>query len=160
MVVAPGCIHGPHTEGKPYYALAFDPAGAGRLEDYQRLHAPHVPLSELIARMEQKETPDPHAENLRRLFREIAQTEKGLLERIAPGKHFARLAATGGGARSPISLQIKAETFGAQVISTSSEPACLGAAVLGAVGAGLYPNLEKALQQLVHPVRVANPIAT
>lgn len=160
LAPAPGCIHGPHTEGKPYYVLAFDPTGAGRLEDYQRLHAPEVPLSELLARLEQGEFRDKHVEKLRQLLEEIAQTEKDLLERIAPGKRFTCLAATGGGARSPISLQIKAETFGAQVISTSPEPACLGAAALGSVGAGLYPSLEKALQQLVHPLRVANPVVT
>ncbi|MGH8018172.1 MAG: FGGY family carbohydrate kinase [Opitutaceae bacterium] len=31
-----GCYHGPHFDGARFYRLAFDPAGAGQLEEYQR----------------------------------------------------------------------------------------------------------------------------
>jgi sugar (pentulose or hexulose) kinase len=43
-----GCYHGPHFDGR-FYRLAFDPAEATQLEDYQRQYAPHLSIAQLAA---------------------------------------------------------------------------------------------------------------
>ncbi len=154
---AAGCLLGPHAGGKEFFLLAFDPQGATRLEEYQRAHAPESSLSELFARLDGAGSGDVHSENLRQHLRAMAQTEKQLLASIAPGRHFSTLAATGGGARSRTALQIKADVLNERIVSTSTEPACLGAAALGSVGAGVFSDLESALRQLVRPGRVVLP---
>lgn len=154
---AAGCLFGPHAGGKEFFLLAFDSQGATRLEEYQRAHAPESSLSELFARLDDAGSGDVHSENLRQHLRAMAQTEKQLLASIAPGRHFSTLAATGGGARSRTALQIKADLLNARIVSTSTEPACLGAAALASVGAGIFSDLESALGQLVRPSRVFWP---
>jgi len=155
----PECIFGPHPGEPGFYALAYDPNGAGRLEEYQKRFAPEVPMGELMACLEKPGgvLAAQHAGNLRRQLREMAETEKLLLGRISPNGLFRRIAATGGGAKSPVSLQIMADVFGVPVMSTSPEPACLGAAALAAVGAGLYGNLGAALARMVRPARILEP---
>ncbi len=44
-----GCYHGPHFDRGRFYRLAFDPRGAGQLEDYQRRFAPDHSLDQLLA---------------------------------------------------------------------------------------------------------------
>jgi xylulokinase len=52
---------------------------------------------------------------------------------------------SGGGARSPLWKQILADVLGATLVSTNStEGAAYGAALLAAVGAGLYPDVVSA----------------
>jgi xylulokinase len=56
----------------------------------------------------------------------------------------------GGGARSPLWLQIKADVLQKPVLTTATEEtACLGAAMLGAIAAGVYPSLAEATAQMV-----------
>jgi xylulokinase len=56
----------------------------------------------------------------------------------------------GGGARSPLWLQIKADVLGKSIRTTESEEtACLGAAMIGAVGAGYYADLDAAAANMV-----------
>lgn len=58
--------------------------------------------------------------------------------------------ALGGGARSPLWNQIKADVLGVPVVTLSSEEvACLGAAILAGTAVGLYPSPEEAAGQLV-----------
>lgn len=149
IVPAESCIYGPHAGEGSFFVLAFDPAGATRLEEYQRVHAPETPLSELLSRLDAGGATDVHSENLRQHLGEMARTEGRLLASITPGRHFSRLAATGGGARSRTALQIKADVLNARIISTSPEPACLGAAALAGMGAGIFPDLPSAQRQLV-----------
>ncbi|MBP7142721.1 MAG: FGGY-family carbohydrate kinase [Opitutaceae bacterium] len=155
----PDCIWGPHPGELKHYALAYDPGGAGRLEDYQKRFAPEVTVGELLGCLESGEgrLHETHGEALRGHLRDIAQTERSLLEKISPGKRFSRIAATGGGARGLVSLQIKADVLGVPVMSTSPEPACLGAAVLASVGSGVHENLECAIVRMIHSERVAYP---
>lgn len=155
----PDCIWGPHPGLPKYYALAYDPHGAGRLEDYQRRSAPDSTIGELLASLESGAgmLHEAHGDALRLHLRAIAQTERALLERISRGRRVSRIAATGGGARSSVSLQIKANVLGVPTISTSSEPACLGAAVLAAVGSGMHESLGSAMAEMVRSERVALP---
>ncbi len=53
---------------------------------------------------------------------------------------------TGGGAKSPLWLQLKADITGIEVrVPADKEAALLGAAIMGAVNAGLYPSYEAAV---------------
>ena len=58
--------------------------------------------------------------------------------------------ATGGGARSSWWLQLKADLTGVPVeVVAQNEPGAFGAAILAGVGAGIYPSVSEAVQQLV-----------
>ncbi|HRP06782.1 MAG TPA: FGGY family carbohydrate kinase [Opitutaceae bacterium] len=159
IVPMPDCIWGPHPGRSRYYALAYDANGAGRLEDYQRRFAPDSTVGELMADLEQGAGAryEAHREPLMRHLREIAVTEIALLEKTSRGSRFSRIAATGGGARSLVSLQMKADVLGLPVLSTSPEPACLGAAVLAAVGSGIHESLDCAVYKMVRSERVVYP---
>jgi len=64
----------------------------------------------------------------------------------------------GGGARSPLWLQIKADVLQKPVQTVQvEEAACLGAAILGAVAAREYPNYTTAVTNMVRYNRVIQP---
>ncbi len=61
-----------------------------------------------------------------------------------------RLRAMGGGAKSPLWLQLKADITGKEVVSLAvSECGCLGAAMLAGVGIGEYKSVDSAVEILV-----------
>jgi xylulokinase len=152
----PGCIHGPHTDGIRFYRLAFDPDGAGRLEAYQQRHAPDLTIKELLRQAGQR-TPG-HGREVRALLENIASTHHELLRRVAGATAVKRLTATGGGARSPLWLQITADTIGLPVAAVDSpERACLGAAMFAAAACGMWPDIETAARRMLPPPRVFVP---
>ncbi|EBG2396658.1 TPA: FGGY-family carbohydrate kinase [Salmonella enterica subsp. salamae] len=58
---------------------------------------------------------------------------------------------SGGAGQHPLVRQILADTCGLPVISTKcNEPVLLGAAILGAVAAGIAPSVESAMKQFTH----------
>ena len=64
----------------------------------------------------------------------------------------------GGGARSPLWLQIKADVLQKPVQTIQvEEAACLGAAILGAVAAGAYPTIGEAVAHMVQPKDTLQP---
>jgi xylulokinase len=66
------------------------------------------------------------------------------------GVAIRELHAVGGGARSALWLQLKADVCGVPLrVPEVTEAACLGAALLAGVGAGVYPDLHRAVQQTV-----------
>ncbi|MDR1011358.1 MAG: hypothetical protein LBM04_09595 [Opitutaceae bacterium] len=70
----------------------------------------------------------------------------------------SHVVATGGGTRSELWLQIKADALGIPVVTTTCpERACLGAAMFAAVAAGLHPDLETAARVMVHENRAYFP---
>lgn len=147
---APGRIHGPHVDGRRYYRLAFDPAGAGQLEDYQRRRAPGLSIEELLRLA--AAGPSDHGGAVRDLLEKIARTQRDLLGRVADGKRLTRVTATGGGARSPFWLQTTADVLGLPVVAVASpERACLGAAMMAAVAAGLWPDIATAARRMLKP---------
>lgn len=161
---APGCFHGPHLDGR-FYRLAFDSNGAGQLEDYQKRQAPALAIEELLTRAEEaaggagRGAPTHGAEVLH-LLRRIARAQRGLLDRVAGGTPIRRVTATGGGARSPFWLQVTADTIGVPVVAVGSpERACLGAAMLAAVAAGVWPDAQAAARHMVRPPREYPPAA-
>jgi xylulokinase len=61
------------------------------------------------------------------------------------------LHAVGGGARSPLWLQLKADICQVPLrVPQVTDAACLGAALLAGVGAGVYADLESAVARTVH----------
>ena len=74
------------------------------------------------------------------------------------GVPIREVRSTGGGARSPLWLQIKADVLQKPVISLATEEtALLGAAMLGAVTLGVYPDLDAASARMVRLDQVYQP---
>jgi xylulokinase len=68
------------------------------------------------------------------------------------------LHAVGGGARSPLWLQLKADICQVPLrVPQVTEAACLGAALLAGTAAGVYPSLEAAVAQTVQLERRVEP---
>jgi len=68
------------------------------------------------------------------------------------------LCAVGGGARSPLWLQLKADVCRIPLrVPAVTEAACLGAALLAGVGAGVYPDLASAVKRTVRIERHVEP---
>ena len=64
----------------------------------------------------------------------------------------------GGGARSDLWLQLKADVLQKPVHTTEvEEVSALGAAIVAAVGAGFFPSLESATSQMVRPRHTIQP---
>lgn len=56
-----------------------------------------------------------------------------------------KIIASGGGAKSPLWLQMQADILNMDIhVSAVKEQACLGACILAAIGAGIYQNAEEA----------------
>jgi len=169
VVPMPGCIHGPHTDGKQFYRLAFDAKGAGQLQDYQRLHAPGLGIEELLLlaeRYARGQDPGPrseaaeagHGEAVYALLRDIATAQRGLLAQLRQSVPLQRITVTGGGARSPFWLQVTADTIGLPVRAVATpERACLGAAMLAAAAAGIWPDLAAATRGMISPPQDYTP---
>jgi len=69
-----------------------------------------------------------------------------------------RIRATGGGARSPLWRQIQADVFGRRVATIGSEEgSAYGAALLAAVGAGAFKNVEEACKAVIREVDPTKP---
>jgi xylulokinase len=65
---------------------------------------------------------------------------------------------TGGGAKSRLWLQIKADVLQKQVIKVDiEESACLGAAVLGSIATGSYKNIEEGVSNMVKLGTIISP---
>lgn len=79
-----------------------------------------------------------------------------LLEGLGIPVHAIR--SLGGGARSPLWLQIKADVLQKPVQTMAvEEAACLGAAMLGAHAVGVYPDLDQAVASMLQTKAVIQP---
>lgn len=164
------CYHGPHFDGASFYRLTFDPVGAGQLEDYQRRYAAKLTLDELVelAASVAAGAPPPgdlgavdHGVAMRYLLEKIAARHRNLIKRVMAGENVSRIVATGGGARSALWLQIKADMFDVPILTPSSpERACLGAAMLASVAAGWQRDPLQAMGAMLTSGRVFEPSAT
>jgi xylulokinase len=165
-----GCYHGRHVDGARFWRLAFDANGAGQLEDYQRQSAAKHSIEELLAMAAQAPAgvawqhaaSRDHGSAVRAILERIAATHRNLVRSVSGTGNNAgtvrQVVATGGGARSPLWLQINADMLGVPVVTPACpERACLGAAAFAAVAAGLYPSLPDATSVMVRPERVYEP---
>jgi xylulokinase len=73
-------------------------------------------------------------------------------------KPFKSIRLSGGGAKSDLWCQIQADVYGRPVEKLCvSECTTLGAAILGAVGSGIFNNIEEAVENIVHPYCLVEP---
>ena len=80
-----------------------------------------------------------HGSYVRAIMESTAATLVGLVGSLCPNAKPETIVATGGGAKSDLWLQMKADMLGVEVVATEcKEPACLGAAMLAASAAGWY----------------------
>ncbi len=71
-----------------------------------------------------------------------------------------RIVATGGGAVNPWWRQLQADIYGEEIVTVSSgEGPAYGAAILGLVGAGVYPSVARACERLIRTVSTVEPRA-
>ncbi len=75
---------------------------------------------------------------------------------VAPSHIYA----IGGGTRNHLLMRIKAAVFNRTItVATVAEATSLGAAILGGLGAAVYPDVPSALQQLRQEHRLVAPVA-
>jgi sugar (pentulose or hexulose) kinase len=162
------CCLGPGIGQAPYYQLAFDCNGAGSLEWYQRTHAPDLSVPDLLSLagdvpagceglvaaasaneyeglkgFKGKSKSHGHGHFVRAIMESTAGTLGVLVDRLCPDARPERIVATGGGARSDLWLQMKADMLGVTFVRTKCrEPACMGAAMVAAVTVKWFENLR------------------
>lgn len=74
----------------------------------------------------------------------------GLEVLVALGVRVDRIVMAGGGAKSAVWLQILADVLGSELFpSAMKEQACIGAAMMSGVGAGVYASIEEACEIVV-----------
>lgn len=167
--VAPalGVIHGPHSDGRRLYRLAFDAEGASLLETYQRRNAPSIRIASLLESAEesrkgtQSSDVNPHGAAVHHIVEQSGEKAGVLLARIAPSAPPQLVAATGGGARSLFWLKTTADKIGIPVAAPAhSEPACLGAAIFAGLAAKSFQNIESAVNAMCRTGPILTPDAS
>jgi len=74
------------------------------------------------------------------------------------GIHFTSIAATGGGARSEVWMQMKADMLNMPITSLDTVDAgTVGSAMLTGIATGIFTDLDEAKSVMVHPVRTYEP---
>jgi xylulokinase len=101
--------------------------------------------------------------NRARIYKGILEgmaCELGVITDVLAGAvgPFDTIRATGGGARSPLGMQLRADITGRcfQILE-SPEAVCLGAALLAGLAAGVYGSLAQAVKQAVRVVATVEP---
>jgi len=155
------CI-GPGLKKNNFYRFAFNENGASGLEWYQKKYAPDLSIEQLVQMAEKvkpgcdslvalplankyekltgfKNRTDKHSHGhfVRAIMESTAKSLAELVNELCKEGKPKQIVATGGGAKSDLWLQIKADMLGAEFITTNcDEPACKGAAMLAATAAG------------------------
>ena len=76
------------------------------------------------------------------------------------GLELSQIRATGGGARSDMWRQIQADVYGAEVVTINAEEGpAFGAALLAAVGTGLFSDVGSACDELIRVETRTEPLA-
>ncbi len=77
------------------------------------------------------------------------------------GVDIGQMICTGGGARSDVTLQMRADIFGMEVTTVQSEETgTLGCMLLAAVADGVYGSMEEAVRRVVKTAKVFRPDAS
>jgi xylulokinase len=92
------------------------------------------------------DTKMPHF--VRAIFEAVAYMLRENIELIEElGVDAKRILSLGGGSKSPVWLQIKADVLGKEIVNMeNAEAASLGAAILGGVAVGLFGSLEEGFE--------------
>ena len=98
-------------------------------------------------------------EMVRAVYEGVAFEHRGLIDHLLKGRQRPRAARfAGGAARSPPWLEIFASTIGLPLeLSDANELGALGAAIIAAVGVGLYPNVDAAVAAMTRVTRWIEP---
>jgi len=97
---------------------------------------------------------------VRALYEATACGTRQILDDAAVhGLDIRRIVVGGGGAKSPLWLQIHADVLGRPIALTREGESCaLGAAMAAALAAGLFPDFDAAAGAMVHLSRTIEPI--
>ena len=167
-----------------FYQVAFDGNGAGALEWYQQNFTPELSIPQLEqlaaevpigsaglnARPSVQHVGLTGFLNLRRthkpghftraIFESTAASLLQLVRQLSGRQLPSKIVATGGGARSDLWLQIKADLLGVEFLAPGTiEPACQGAAMLAALAAGWFSDLTAVTREWVQIKRRFEPRA-
>ncbi len=174
--VDPKLCMGPGMNGKGFYRIAWHNHGTRALNWYRDTYAPEHSIEQLLQLAEAvpADTPLPtatlcpwelpdnpgfsdnhtsvadHGLYTRAILHSMVDLLDGMLQSLQPDLIPQGIIVTGGGARCTFWMQMIADRLNAPVYrSASTEAGCLGAAVLAAVGAGWYPDIESASAAMV-----------
>lgn len=174
--ITPGTIGGPAGNGQ-FFHLAFSNYGASVLENYCKANHPELSVAELVALAEKspadcdgllmkdgkfvnEKSTHTAGDHARAIMNFVTQTLAELTATLYLHSKPAGIVATGGGAKSNLWLQMKADRLHAKLIRTCCpEPATKGAAMLAAVGTGLFENLNVAANAWIAVEKVFTPTA-
>jgi xylulokinase len=97
---------------------------------------------------------------LRSIMEGVAYSMRDSLEIIEHlGVPVRQIRASGGGSRSPLWRQIQADVFGRKVVAINTEEGpAYGAALLAAVGAGEFKNIQEACGATIRVVKETSPV--
>ncbi len=166
---------GPAIQKGQYYRLRFNGNGAKGIEWYRDNFAQGYTLEELselaaqaapgcdgltalseafraddLSRFIPRDKTSSHGHYIRAIMESTAVSLLDILPRTLSELGGGRILATGGGARSPLWLDIKAGVTGRKLLTTESpEPAAYGAAMLAAVAAGWFASVTDAAAEWV-----------
>ncbi len=143
-------------------AAAGAPAGAGGVVFLPHLLGERAPLwdADVHAAFLGVSSDTTAAALARAVLEGVAMSARELFEAVAAaaGRPVTVLALSGGGARSDLWCQIKADVLDRPLHRLAvCDSAVLGAALLAGVGVGVYPTLAAAAEQAVHVDRVFEP---
>ena len=159
---------GPAIQEGRYYRLRFNGNGAKGIEWYRDNFAQGYSLEELgelaaqvvpgcdgltaspeafcvddLSRFTPRDKTYSQGHYIRALMESTAVSLLDILPHTSSVPGSGRILATGGGARSPLWLDIKAGVTGKELITTESpEPAAYGAAMLAAIAAGWFASVS------------------
>jgi D-xylulose kinase len=100
------------------------------------------------------------AHMVRAILEAIAMNLRRMVEAVqAMGISVKEVRSLGGGAKSELWCQIKADVLGLPVytMKNTQDAACLGAAILAGVAVGVWPSVKKAVDSFVEIDRVFEP---
>ena len=99
------------------------------------------------------------AEMARAVLEGVSFETRDILESfVSMGTELEEIRLSGGATKSPLWCQIQTDIYGRPTVSLEEgECTVLGAAMLGAVGAGVLPSMEQAAEKMVRTERVYEP---
>lgn len=173
--VDPKLCMGPGMNGNGYYRIAWHNHGTRALNWYRDKYAPDYSIEQLLEKAQAvpadtalpsvtlcpweqvdgsgfSDDPrsDDHGLYARAILQSMVDLLDNMLQSLRPDLVPQGIVVTGGGARCTFWMQTIADRINAPVYrSASAEAGCLGAAVLAAVGAGWYPDIEAASAAMV-----------
>lgn len=158
-------VHAENLDKSPYElmceAASQSPAGANGLLFLPYLMGERTPHADANARGSFIGLTTRHTKSMmtRSILEGVAYGLRDSVEIMRDlGIRIKQIRVTGGGAKSQLWRQILADVIGVEVVTLeNSEGPALGAALLAGVGAGLYPNVESACNDLIQVKEVIQP---